>query len=148
MIIVIVTEREEKRSENEGRERRKRERRKDKRRERGPPCSGSARLRVYVENTPVCTSKTHVEYMRAFCSYTRSVLNVHMEAFGTYTRRVFRVQSRATHRHHRHHTHTHIAHTRMLGYVHDGQPTVILHSVKIWNICNVRNFMRTFCFWN
>ena len=55
----------------------------------------------------------------------------------------------------------------MLGYAHNRQPTVnlrrksksldictdapptmILHSKKIWIICNVCNFMRTLCFWN
>ena len=29
-----------------------------------------------------------------------------------------------------------------------GQPTMILHSIKIWKICNNCNFMRTYCFWN
>ena len=34
----------------------------------------------------------------------------------------------------------------MLGYVHRGHPTMILHSIKIWNICIVCNFMRIYCF--
>ena len=31
----------------------------------------------------------------------------------------------------------------MLGYAHRGQPTMILHSIKIWIICNNCYFMRT-----
>ena len=34
----------------------------------------------------------------------------------------------------------------MLAYVHRGQPTMILHSIKICNMCNVCNFMRTLLF--
>ena len=35
----------------------------------------------------------------------------------------------------------------MLGYVHRGQPTMILHSIKICIICNVCNFfMQIYCF--
>ena len=62
-------------------------------------------------------------------------------------------------------THTHCTHTThtnawtrarrannletkkwMLGYVHGGQPTMIMHSIKIWIICNNCNFMRTLLF--
>ena len=40
-----------------------------------------------------------------------------------------------------HNTHiAHIAHTRTLGHVHGRQPTVILHSIKIWFICHFRIF--------
>ena len=34
----------------------------------------------------------------------------------------------------------------MLGYVHGGQPTMIMHSIKIWIICENCNFMRTLLF--
>ena len=36
----------------------------------------------------------------------------------------------------------------MLGYVHRGQPTMILHSIKICNICNVCNFDADLLFWD
>ena len=35
----------------------------------------------------------------------------------------------------------------MLGYVHRGRPTMILHSRKICNICNVCNFYADILFW-
>ena len=34
----------------------------------------------------------------------------------------------------------------MLGCVHHGQPTMILHSIKIGNIRNIRDVMRIYCF--
>ena len=63
----------------------------------------------------MCTFKTlpcvpakrpHVEHMRTFCRYTRSVLNVHTETFlNLHTEGGFRVPIRATHTQHtRHHT--------------------------------------------
>ena len=38
-----------------------------------PPCVGSKRLRVLVQNASACTGKTraYVEHMRAFCRHTR-----------------------------------------------------------------------------
>ena len=36
----------------------------------------------------------------------------------------------------------------MLEFVHRGQPTMILHSIKICNICNVCNFCAELLFWN
>ena len=34
------------------------------------------------------------------------------------------------------------------GHVHPGQPTMILHSIKIFNICGVCNFYADLLFWN
>ena len=80
MIIVIVTEREQKRQEhieeNEVRERRERERRKEKMRERAPSV-------CRVQNVSVCRFKTLpcVPAKRAHVEQHARVLPVHTEAF-------------------------------------------------------------------
>ena len=86
MLIVIVTEREEKRaesreqkeeneSENEGREKEGRTREREKREgeREGPPCSGSSRLRVYIQKASVCTGKMPA------CVQHGGVLPIHTE---------------------------------------------------------------------
>ena len=85
MLIVIVTDREEKREEsreqreenekeNEGREKeeRTRERERGEERER-PRCSGSSRLREYIQKASVYTGKTPE------CVQHEGVLPIHTE---------------------------------------------------------------------
>ena len=147
VIIVIVAEREERRQER----RKRREEKREKRRRKTPPCIDSKRLRVCVQDASVCTRKTPAYSTHAaFSSCTRCRLErTHGGVLNLHTERVFSMPSRTTphhqqntqnqntkrtshtnsqqihHRTHQH-THTHTAHTRLLGHVHGGQPTVIL----------------------
>ena len=143
-IIVIVTERREERREREGKEKRKRTKeeiktnRREEKNEREREGS-----RVQVPNVSVCWFKRSpcvrakracVEHMRAFCRYTRKRFAcTHGDVWNLHTGG-FRMPSRATHRHHRHQTphRTHVTHTRMLGHVHGGQPTVTLREFSTW----------------
>ena len=94
MIIVIVAEKEERKDKRE--ESREREREKERRmrmkeeckkkgreKERGLPCVGSKRLRVYVQNASVCTGKTRasVQHVCVLPVHTEAFLNVHTETF-------------------------------------------------------------------
>ena len=138
--------------ENEGRERGKRGRQKERRkgvRERRPPCV----------KTPLCVpaKRSHVDHMGAFCRNTGRRVEP-TDTLGGFPRvlsRATHTHHTAQHTHNTHHAdttdtkhETHIPHTlsthtdnnfnthahhnltRMLAYVHRGQPTMILHSKK------------------
>ena len=138
------------------------------------PCVGSRRFRVYRQNA-------HMFSTCAFCRYTRRRLEPTHGGFSACQAALHtdnthhtttQLNNNTTIHHNTTHTkrtsHTlsaHTPHTRMLGYAHSRQPTVILrrksecldmctdapptmilHSIKICNICNVCNFMRTILF--
>ena len=107
-IIVIVTEREERREEKENERKREGEERAS---DRGLPC---------VQNVPVCTFKTK----RAFCWYTRTrfepthggVLNLHTGSFSRVSRHTTQHAHTTPHTptdtHQHTHTNRHTQHTR------------------------------------
>ena len=148
MIIVIVTEREEKERERyeKKREGDTREERREKRRER--------RSRVYVENVLVCTFKTPVSFVtRAFLKYTRERFErTHGSVFGARQEETHTSPRHTTHSpthkptphittqlstphsntqstHTPHCTHTHTTH-ECLDHAHNRQPTVILRKFR------------------
>ena len=106
-----------------------REKRERERRDPSPPsspCVGSKRAHVPAP-TPHITTQHSTPKHKQHIPHTHSQHKAHTP----------------------HCTHTlHTRHTRMLGHVHGGQPTVILHSVKIGNICNVCNLYADLLFWN
>ena len=156
-----------------GEQERQRARKTEERGERGEKPSP----RAQVQHASVCTGKTPA----CLCRST------HRETHITHTRNTNTTRHDTTRQTmHTHHPH----HTRLLGFVHGGQPTVIFRSFcanawlcarratdrdlesvsatkkvnawlnapritdgdpasvivdKIWNICNFRNFMRTYC---
>ena len=110
-------------------------------------CSGFAGRAVYTGTRPGLTPAIRAgkglrgrRELAPRCSVTQLAARRHDPG---QTRRVL------NHLNHTHYTKTYTPHhARMLGHMHGGQPSMILHSIKICNICNVCNFMRIYCFWN
>ena len=124
----------------------------------GMPAQAKASARVDVSTARAFPTWTMESNMSAsFCTnaWTRArratdrdlesfYVNAWICAQSTTDRDVERVSTwcRTHHTTHTMHTNPHIS-TPM----HHRRPTMILHSIKFWIICNVCNFMRIYCFW-